>query len=473
MKQPDTSELIARIRSELAYRDKYERFRRLFPDAGPFRRELYAKHVEFFNAGATFKERIIFGGNRTGKIEAGGYEATCHATGIYPDWWTGKRFYTPTSGVASGKSGKVVRDTVQVKLLGFPVTEFGSGMIPKDLLIEEDCKRASGTPDLYDIIAIRHSSGGRSIINLKSYDQGREAFEGTERHWIWEDEEADQLIHGENVARTMTVGGIVYNTYTPLKGQTELTMDFEQRSQGVKPTVFLTRITWDDAPHITPEMQREMEGIYKPHEMLARKSGIPKLGSGAIFTVPWEEVSCPPRKIEPHWPRAFGMDFGWVHPTAAIWGAWDRDNDVLYCYSEHRRSETIPAVHAVAIQHRGAWIRGASDASTNIADGRRLIDVYKGHGLHLIPADKSLWGGIEEIQDALALGKLKFFNTLHLLREEYESYQTDEKGKIVEKRDDLLASLRYLMSKYKSIARTEPVKRRDNTVTAPNFGTLF
>ena len=69
--------------------------------------------------------------------------------------------------------------------------EFGTGLIPGNLLIAEDCKRASGIPDLFDIIAVRHKSGGKSIINLKSYDQGREAFEGTGRHWVWEDEEAD------------------------------------------------------------------------------------------------------------------------------------------------------------------------------------------------------------------------------------------------------------------------------------------
>ena len=68
---------------------------------------------------------------------------------------------------------------------------------------------------------------------------------------MWEDEEADVPIHGENVARTMTTNGVVWNTYTPLKGQTDLTRDFEKRSKGDNPSVYLTRITWDDAPEAT------------------------------------------------------------------------------------------------------------------------------------------------------------------------------------------------------------------------------
>jgi hypothetical protein len=51
------------------------RFSQFFPEAGPFRRELYAKHLEFFSAGARFKERLFMAANRVGKSEAGAYES--------------------------------------------------------------------------------------------------------------------------------------------------------------------------------------------------------------------------------------------------------------------------------------------------------------------------------------------------------------------------------------------------------------
>lgn len=453
----------------------FNRAAQMFPDSGPLRRELYAKHVDFIKAGATFKERICMGGSRVGKTETGAYEATCHASGLYPSWWEGKRFDRPTSGVAAGKTGKVVRDSIQVKLLGYPEGQIGTGLIPKHLLIESDCKKASGTPDLFDIIAVKYKDGGKSIINLKSYDQGREAFEATERDWVWEDEEADVPIHGENVARTMTTGGIVFNTYTPLKGQTELTRDFERRSKGENPSVYLTRITWDDAPHITAQMMEEMKAIYKPHEMKARRWGIPKMGAGAIFTTDFDEVlAVKPFQIPDHWPRAYGLDFGWSpHPTAAIWAAWDRDSDTIYLYSEHRMSAELPSVHADAIKMRGDWIKGNSEtAGTNASDGKRMIDIYRALGLHLVPANKAVEAGIYTMRQRIETARCRVFTSLQMWREEYESYQREERpdggSQITKSHDDLMDATRYLLSKMDTF-QTKQAKRT-SVVRPVQFG---
>jgi hypothetical protein len=46
-----------------------------YPDSGPLRRELYPKHLQFFEAGATRRERAFLAANRVGKSEGvGGYE---------------------------------------------------------------------------------------------------------------------------------------------------------------------------------------------------------------------------------------------------------------------------------------------------------------------------------------------------------------------------------------------------------------
>jgi phage terminase large subunit-like protein len=459
------------LQEEKLRRIKFNRAAYLFPDEGPLRRDLYSKHIAFFKAGATFKERCVMGGSRTGKTEAGAYEAMCHSTGRYPDWWEGKVFNKPTSGVAAGKSGKVVRDTIQNKLIGYPEGEFGTGLIPKDMLIEDGCKRASGTPDLYDIIAVRHKSGGKSIINLKSYDQGREAFEGTKRDWIWEDEEADMPIHGENVARTMTTNGVVWNTYTPLKGQTELTRDFEKRSKGDRPSVYLVRITWGDAPHLTEEMQASMKAIYKPHEMKARRWGIPKMGSGAIFTTDFDEVvGIKPFRLPEFWPRAYGLDFGWApHPTAAVWGAWDRESDIIYLYSEHRMKKELPSVHADAIKMRGSWIKGNSEtAGTNASDGKRMIDIYRNLGLNLVKAKKDVEGNIYAMRQRVETGRLRVFTSLLKWREEYESYHRNE-GKIDKSFDDLMDATLYMLSRMDTFS-CKPVKRRSSAIQPITFG---
>jgi len=79
-----TAELLRllQLESSLAQRNKIDRY---YPDEGPHRRELYPKHLEFFKAGATRRERALLAANRIGKSEGvGGYETTLHLTGRYP-----------------------------------------------------------------------------------------------------------------------------------------------------------------------------------------------------------------------------------------------------------------------------------------------------------------------------------------------------------------------------------------------------
>src|SRR5690348_7287717 len=101
-----------------------------------------------------------------------------------------------------------------------------------------------------------------------------------------------------------------------------------------------------------------------PHERDARAKGIPILGSGAIYPVNPDVYECEPIEIPPYWPRAYGMDVGWKR-TAAIWGAWDRESDTVYAYSEHYMGQAEPSVHADAIKARGEWIPGAMDPASH------------------------------------------------------------------------------------------------------------
>lgn len=207
------------------------RLYQFFPDTGPLRRELYGKHMEFFRAGATYRERCFMAANRIGKSEgAGGYETTLHLTGEYPDWWEGRRFSRATAGYACGKTNETTRDIVQAKLFGKirmdgqRKTFTGTGLVPARCIGPVTWKQ--GVADLADTVQVKHVSGEWSECNLKSYAQGRGSFEGTERDWIWLDEEPPVDIYGECLVRTATTGGIVYITFTPLEGATEVVQSF-------------------------------------------------------------------------------------------------------------------------------------------------------------------------------------------------------------------------------------------------------
>lgn len=204
-----------------------------YPGDGPLSRDKYKKHMEFFEAGAVYKERCFMAANRVGKTEgAGGYELTLHLTGLYPDWWEGRRFNHPVRAWAAGKTGETVRDIIQYKLLG-PFEEMGTGLIPADRI--KKFTRKSGISEAVDTIKVAHSTNGcidgYSILGLKTFSQGRGGFEGTEQHVVWLDEEAELEIYDECLMRTVTTKGIIMLTFTPLCGISRTVRQFLPKKQ--------------------------------------------------------------------------------------------------------------------------------------------------------------------------------------------------------------------------------------------------
>ncbi len=102
-------------------------------------------------------------------------------------------------------------------------------MIPAKEIIKTTPR--AGTPDAVDSVYVRHYDvdglqDGESRLIFKSYDQGREVFQGEEVDVIWLDEECPFDIYNECVLRTMTTDGIVMLTFTPLRGLTPTVMYF-------------------------------------------------------------------------------------------------------------------------------------------------------------------------------------------------------------------------------------------------------
>lgn len=196
-----------------------------------YSRDKYERHLEWLAAGAKYRERCAMMANRVGKtFGLGGYEVAAHLTGIYPDWWEGRRFDHPVSCWAAGDTYETTRDIIQLTLLGEVSFDGGRkkmdgrGIIPGYTLGRNSWR--SGVQDLVDTQVVSHISGGNSYLGLKSYDQGRKAFQGTGRHIIWFDEEPPLEVYNEALIRTATVGGIVLLTFTPLQGMSEVVMSF-------------------------------------------------------------------------------------------------------------------------------------------------------------------------------------------------------------------------------------------------------
>jgi len=231
---------------------------------------------------------------------------------------------------------------------------------------------------------------------------------------------------------------------------------------------YMVNAGWDHAPHLTEEQKRHMEASTHPHLRKARAKGIPVLGSGAIYPVDEDEVVVKPFDLPDYWPRVYGMDVGW-NRTAAIWGAYDRQTDIIYLYSEHYRGQAEPAIHGTAIKARGDWIPGVIDPASRQRgqkDGDALINEYEREGLILYIANNAKEAGLLAVWQRLSVGRLKVFHTLQNWLDEYRIYQRDENGKVVEKSDHLMDATRYLV-----MSGIQHAKHRPMTTAADNMTT--
>lgn len=186
----------------------------------------YTKQRDFHTAGADHRERLLMAGNQLGKTYSGAAEVAYHLTGLYPDWWQGRRFDKPTRWWAGSKTGEVTRDGVQRLLVGEPKdrAKWGEGFIPGDLLV--DWSMRQGVPDALDSVLVKHVSGETATLGFKSYDQGREKWQGETLDGVWFDEEPPQDIYMEGLTRTNATGGLVFLTFTPLLGMSDVVSMF-------------------------------------------------------------------------------------------------------------------------------------------------------------------------------------------------------------------------------------------------------
>ena len=408
----------------------------------------YDKQREFHKLGATKAERCLMAGNQLGKTMAGAMEATMHATGLYPDWWEGRRFNRANIGWVGGVTGEVIRDTTQRLLVGRIETDsVGTGAIPGDKILK--LQKALGTPNLLDHVRVRHVDGGISAIFFKSYANGRQKFQGETIQWFWPDEEPPQDIYSEGLTRTNDSGQFLMMTYTPLLGMSDVTAMFLQTPSKHQVVV---NMTIDDVDHYTKEEKEQIVSSYPEHEREARAKGIPIMGSGRVFSVTEEILSEKPREIPSHWPQINGLDFGWDHPQACVNIAWDRESDVIHITKGFRESKCTPVLAAASIKKWGEWIPTAwphDGYQHDKGSGLQLAEQYREAGLNMLKEHATheeggfgVEAGIMDMLDRMQSGRLKVFEDFIEWFEEYRMYHR-LKGQIVKERDDLMAATRY------------------------------
>ena len=431
----------------------------------------YEKQKIFHAAGLDKRERLFRAGNQLGKSLSGAAEMAMHLTGRYPEWWVGRRFNHAISAWAGGVTGEVTRDTIQRLLIG-PIGERGTGFIPERDM--KDVLNSRGIADLADTILVKHVSGGISRLRLKYYEQGREKWQADTVHVVWFDEEPPQDIYTEGLTRTNATGGMVYMTFTPLLGMSDVVRRFLSEYSKDRADI---NMTISDVGHITEEEKQRVIDSYPAHEREARINGTPMLGSGRIFPISEESIKIPRFEIPAWYFKLGGLDFGWDHPTAACSIAYNPDMDIIYLTRVYRVREATPTIHAAALRLWGKdlnWAWPHDGLQHDKGSGDALADQYTAQGLKMLPeratfedGGNGVEAGVMQMLTRMENGTFKVFADCEPFFEEFRLYHRKE-GKIVKEYDDVLSACRYaiMMLRY---ARPDAVKPAAGSVNGHQF----
>ena len=243
---------------------------------------------QFYATGSHSDRRGILAANRIGKTVSTCYETAYHLTGLYPDWWEGKRYFHPVTVFVAGESWQQTAMVLQNELTGSPDSklqdQLGSGSIPKHAIVF-DTMRSEGANIVS--IEVRHSAGGRSRLVFGNYTQEVRNLQGFKLDFVVLDEQPPDDFFSELVTRTATTQGQVLCSFTPLKGLNGLVSKFWNNEQGYN----YIRVAWDDVPEynlwgepfLLKSTRAQLERDYLPHEREARIAGKPVMGQGAVF----------------------------------------------------------------------------------------------------------------------------------------------------------------------------------------------
>lgn len=417
------------------------------PDTGPFARSEYPKHVQFIENTKDFTVCSAFGGNRVGKSMLLAYCGSRFLTGIYPDWWPGRRFDKPTKGWVCGQDSELVIASKQKYLIG----DGTGGFIPRSSI--KKVNWSAHIKGLADSVEVIHQpTGYTSLLVFKTYREGWQAFQSDTIDWGDLDEEPAAKIYSEVVTRTATTNGLVMIGFTALQGVTPLVAHLLPQFAG-KDENDIERVAdkrshvfigWNDIPYsqLSKERRDQLKQHYLPHEIKARTEGIPTIGQGLVYPVAEDEFVVEPFELPESWPRWAALDPGGTPggsgKTAALWFMHDPDADIVYAYTEYYSSFKPVHQHALEFKRRGSWIPFVMDpAGASVIDGRAVKTEYV-KAMHEInerwsitSADKNFAVGRLDLFTRMSTGGFKVFSTCRDFLSEFRQYIINDRGQFV------------------------------------------
>ena len=275
-------------------------------DADPLKyAKAHSKQQEFFHSQKPL--RVLFWGNRVGKTEGCAQEVARYALGIHET----RDVVPPVEIWCACPSYDMQKETTQKKLERY---------IPKDQ-VEHITFIKSGVWS-----EIKLKNGSR--INFKSYEQGREKFQGAGKRLIWFDEEPPKDIWEECTVRAEAGYDLdIIMSMTPIKGMTWVYEDLFMKTD--RPDLFISIADWDDNPWLTDNQKQLMESNLSDEAIQVRKYG--KFVQRVGLVCSWwdrEKNLMEYERTPQDWSYYEVLDGGFSDPAAWILVGVDNDSNI-------------------------------------------------------------------------------------------------------------------------------------------------
>lgn len=267
--------------------------------------------------------RALFWGNRVGKTEWGAQETARVALGEH-EW------IQPGEIWACGPSYDEQKDTIQKKLLNY---------LPETKILDRTWIRKG----LLKELVIDAGNGRTSKITFKSYEQGREKFQGAGKVLIWFDEEPPKDIYDEGFVRQEAgISLHIILTMTPIKGMTWVYNDLYLNTSN--PDIWVSEAEWDDNPWLTEEQKDQMRRGLTAQALKVREKGKFVKQVGLVCSWFNRAVHVVDITTLPPGDTYAGFDFGFSAPTAGLYVRVDREFNWWVYDGFYRKGLTNPDI---------------------------------------------------------------------------------------------------------------------------------
>ena len=372
------------------------------------------------------KIRLFVAGNRVGKTVAGGAEAVKWLTGHSETF--SSRFPPPVRGRCVG----IDFDNGINRIM---LPEIARWM-PQSFLINGSWEDSYSKGERL----LRLTNG--STIEFMSNDQDVAKFAGTSRHFVWFDEQPNEDIYNECLARLVDTGGCAWMTLTPLNDMSWTRDRLYEPGKAGDPNIDVFEASTTDNAYINAaELDILTEGM-SPEEKEARLHGTYLSQSGTIYS----KVTTPENFIDPiigsdRWPLynngRFGfmgcLDHGFRNPTAFYLIAYDNEGRMVVFY-EYYHTERLVSENALAIlsyiNQLGISVDYiVADPSTRNTDpitGTSIQMEYAEVGIYLSMGNNEVKAGIDRMANMLRTNKLFITKDCPKLIWELSRYRWDK-----------------------------------------------